>query len=125
MPPGWQTLWDPVGQRWAYLESWNSKVAWTVPTGPSYPQGGDASRGYESGTPQGGYTAYAAPPAGAPAASPYGALPGAHQEVKADKPAKNDSKNNLMMGAAGGLAVGAISGALVANALGKFFPLFF
>jgi hypothetical protein len=61
---------------------------------------GDPSRGYESGTPQYGR---------------YGAPPGAPGGVTVEKP-KDNSKKNVMMGAAGGLAVGAVGGALVANA---------
>jgi hypothetical protein len=83
------------------MESWNSKVSWNVPSGPSYPQPqGDASRGYDAG--------YAAPPGAPPAA--YGA---------GGEKVKDNSKKNMMMGAAAGVAVGAVGGMVVANALGR------
>ncbi len=109
MPQGWSPLWDPVGQRWAYLEQSVSKVIWTVPTGPSYPGAGyDASRGFGDQS-QGGY---GAPGGGYPGGQGgYGGYP--------DQQKKDDGKKNMMMGAAAGVAAGAIGGALIANALGK------
>ncbi|KAH7420069.1 hypothetical protein BKA64DRAFT_32696 [Cadophora sp. MPI-SDFR-AT-0126] len=111
VPQGWQPLWDPVGNRWAYLEQWNSKVNWNVPTGPSYPQQGyesnDASRG------MGGYGDHGAP-------GGYGGYQQGYQQGGYQDPAKakDDSKKNMMMGAAAGVAVGAVGGVLLANALG-------
>lgn len=101
LPHGWTPLWDPHGQRWAYLELSNSKVIWTIPTAPSLgqPDNYDASRGFGDSSghaPQG-----------------YGGQYGAPGEVK-DK----DDKTKMMMGAAGGLALGAVGGMVLANALG-------
>lgn len=68
-----------------------------MPTAPSYPQPGfDGQRGFEGA----GY---------GHGAQMYG------QEGHADP--KKDKKN-MMMGAAGGLAVGAVGGMVLANAMG-------
>lgn len=117
VPQGWQPLWDPVGNRWAYLEQYNSKVSWNVPTGPSYPQQDDASRGmggygdHGSGGYPGGPSGYGAP--GGYQQGGYGQ--GGYQDPAKEK---SDAKKNMMMGAAAGVAVGAVGGVLLANALG-------
>ena len=74
-------------------------MSWTFPTGPSAGGAGgyDVNRGYGSGA--GGYGAV---------------MPGYDQ---AGKP-KDDGKKNMIMGAAAGVAVGAVGGAILANALG-------
>ncbi|RDL35882.1 uncharacterized protein BP5553_06494 [Venustampulla echinocandica] len=114
LPQGWMPLWDPAGQRWAYLELSVSKVIWTLPTGPSYP-------------PQGGYPPQqggAFPPQGAPAYGAgqdtrgYGGGPGGLDQ---GKPAKDNSKKNMMLGAAAGVAVGAVGAGLIANAMAPVF----
>jgi hypothetical protein len=91
----------------------DQKVIWTAPTGPFVDQGAhDSSRGAFGGPVpvDAGYGA-AAGPAG------YGAAAALDtKDVKKDK--KDDSNKKMMMGAAGGLAVGAIGGALIANAMG-------
>ncbi|PBP19981.1 hypothetical protein BUE80_DR009210 [Diplocarpon rosae] len=120
LPPGWSALWDPVGQRWAYLEVSLSKVIWTVPPGPSYPgPEHDASRGlgepYGAPGGYGGQPGYGEPPSGYPSGYPNGS--GGYPEVKTED--KKNDKKNMMLGAAGGLAVGAVAGVLVANALSK------
>jgi hypothetical protein len=83
------------------LEQWNNLVSWTFPTGPSAggAHGYDGGRGFGSG------------------AAGYGGTPGAPGYDPSGKP-KDDGKKNMMMGAAGGLAAGAVGGALLANALG-------
>jgi hypothetical protein len=74
-------------------------VSWTFPTGPSAGGAGgyDVNRGHGSGA--GGYG---------------GGTPAYDQ---AGKP-KDDSKKNMIMGAAAGVAVGAVGGAILANTLG-------
>lgn len=133
LPQGWQALWDPQGQKWAYLESWNSKVSWVIPTAPSLGgHGEDGSRalggesaGYYGGQ-NGGHDAH-----GYNGQNGYGAHGGGygdshngngHDESGKDKDKskdkKSDDKKNLAMGVAAGVAVGAVGGVLVASALG-------
>jgi hypothetical protein len=92
-------------------------VSWTVPTGPSFAQA-NGSRGFGD---EGSHGAYGTPVGyGAP-----GAYGGGHDQSGGagyvDQARKDkDAKKMMMMGAAGGVAVGAIGGALIANALGMF-----
>jgi hypothetical protein len=93
----------------------DQKVSWTAPTGP-FVEGGfqDSSRGaYGGPVPAGAGFGAAAGPAGYGAAGAY----------EAPKEKKDDSNKKMMMGAAGGLAVGAVGGALIANALGRLSSL--
>ncbi|KFY21181.1 hypothetical protein V493_07556, partial [Pseudogymnoascus sp. VKM F-4281 (FW-2241)] len=150
LPPGWSALWDPAGQRWAYLELWNSKIDWTVPTSASLGGGGgheDGTRGFDDGhsgghgypaagyaggggyPPQGGYPAQG----GYPPQGGYGGQQGMGHDAygaqgaygadleKEKKKEKDDDKKKMMMGAAAGVAVGAVGGALLMNALGTSF----
>lgn len=117
LPPGWAALWDPAGQRWAYLELSNSRVIWTVPTYPSIPEHGDAARGYGDG--QGGYGGGYGGQGGE-----YGGQGGyggygeqGHGDNKDTEKDGKDGKKDMIIGAAAGVAVGAIGGALIANAL--------
>ena len=123
LPAGWTALWDPAGQRWAYLDA-NSKVIWTVPTYPSHPDahGGDGSRGLD---------AHGTDPYGAHGSDPYdghGEKGFGEKDKSGDKDKSKDKKdkskgdkNGIMMGAAGGLAAGAVGGVLLANAMGMCF----
>ena len=78
-------------------------VSWTFPTSPSAGGAGgyDANRGYNN---PGGYG---------------GVAPGGYDQGNIEKP-KDNSKKNMMMGAAAGVAVGAVGGMVLANALGIF-----
>lgn len=88
-------------------------MIWTVPTLPSYPLHGDDSHGADVGA--------------------YGAHGGGHGEheysggggkYKDPKEKEKEDKKKLMMGAAAGVAVGVVGGAIIANALGmSSFPL--
>lgn len=72
-----------------------------------------AAAAYASPPPQG----YGAPP-GAPPGAPYGQdYRGQEGYPSEQKKEKDNSTRNMMLGAAGGLAVGAIGGALIADAL--------
>lgn len=82
-------------------------MIWTAPTGPSLGQGANRGFGDSYGNEQ-----YGAPQNG----GSYGA---------AVDPQKKSDKSGMLMGAAGGLAVGAIGGALIANAMGMSFHPFF
>ncbi|KAE8453937.1 hypothetical protein EG329_007713 [Mollisiaceae sp. DMI_Dod_QoI] len=95
VPQGWQPLWDPVGQRWAYLNLADNTVSWSLPAPPPvYGQQGGA--GYGGYDPNPGANRY-----GGPAPGDYG------------QPPKDNSKKNLMMGA----AAGAVGGLLLGGAL--------
>jgi hypothetical protein len=98
VPQGWLPLWDPAGQRWAYLDLPNNIVSWSVPVAPAFAQG---RGGYDASRGAGGY------------GGGYGAG-GGYQEQP-----KDNSKKNMMMGAAAGVAVGTVGGVLLANALGE------
>jgi hypothetical protein len=92
----------------------DQRVTWTAPTGP-FVEGAvhDSSRSaYGGPVPAGAGFGAAAGPAGYGAAGAYEAS----KDEKKDK--KDDSSKKMMMGAAGGLAVGAVGGALIANAMG-------
>ncbi|RMZ77577.1 hypothetical protein DV737_g4266, partial [Chaetothyriales sp. CBS 132003] len=98
LPPGWLAQWDQNSQRHYYVEQATGRTQWEPPVA-SY------------GAPP---ASYGAPPAsyGAPSAS-YGAPPahGYHQQEK-----KGHGGSTLAAGA-GGLAVGAIGGAILAHEL--------
>jgi len=97
----------------------DQRVIWTVPTSPFTYQGQDPNRGaFDGSAPVGAGFGAAAGAAG------YGAAPTYDSKKNESKPKKDDSKKNMMMGAAGGLAVGAIGGALIANALGTLKVLY-
>jgi hypothetical protein len=178
LPAGWLALWDPLGQKWGYLEVSNSKVIWTVPTAASIgsddgtrglsavPSGHGSVAGYGAlggalggaagygaashGTPSGyGDASHGAPGyGGAPGYDAHGSGYGGHGDLNHDgnaargygghdqdpygghgvggfeepgKVKKDDGKKNMLVGAAGGLAVGAIGGAVIASALGELF----
>lgn len=106
LPPGWVSQFDLSAQRWFYIEQSSGRTQWEAPSGGFQAQGGyqDASRGF--GAPGGGYdqSQYGNP-------NPGGYPQGEPREEKSDK-------SGMLLAAAGGLAVGAIGGALIANALG-------
>ena len=109
MPSGWSALWDPTGQRWAYLELSKNQVIWNFPTVPSLSQHGDyGTRGFDGGhgVQGGSYGGH----------DQYGAEDGGHDDALKKK--EKDDKKKLMMGAAAGVAAGAIGGAVIAEALG-------
>ncbi|TVY81005.1 putative acid phosphatase [Lachnellula suecica] len=81
-PAGIQPLWDPTGQRWAYLDLRSMVVTWALPYSPPQQQ----SRGY---------------------ASPQ------YQQNRQD----SDGKSKMLVGAAAGLAAGAVGGALLEHEL--------
>ena len=119
LPSGWQPLWDPVGQRWAYLETGNGRVDWNVPVNPSYAHG-DANRGFGDGHDgHGGHGGHGGYGGHEHDSYSHGHGGGYGEEHKSKDKAKDDKKN-LMLGVAGGLAVGAVGGAVIANALGEF-----
>lgn len=85
-------------------------MSWSLPAGSPY-AAPDASRGY-------GGAGYVGQPGGHGEAGGYGGG-AAHEEAK-----KGDGTKKMMMGAAAGVAVGAVGGMLLANALGRLMSPF-
>ena len=107
LPQGWQALWDPVGLKWAYLESWNNKISWIAPNTPSFGEEGN-ERSHVINDERSGYYA--------------GGYGGYDEHGKEKKKVKSNDKKNLAMGVAAGVAVGAVGGVVVASALGMHIP---
>ncbi|KAI1737839.1 hypothetical protein F4680DRAFT_427207 [Xylaria scruposa] len=120
LPHGWIPQWDRQYQRWYYAEEATGRTQWEAPGGRSFenrgygPSGdynqsshgtpGYQSYGHDSGHDSRGYDAHGS--------SGYPPHPG-YGEAPAEKP----KKDKTLLYAAGGLAAGAIGGALIANAL--------
>jgi hypothetical protein len=102
LPPGWLSQFDIQAQRWFYINQATGGTTWESPNGGSHGGYQDASRGYGEPYSQGpGYNNN----------SGSGNYQGEPEKEKSDK-------SSMFLAAAGGLAVGAIGGALIANALG-------
>lgn len=109
MPPEFVPVYSEQHQRW-YFAKTAGFSQWEDPgylsAMPAY-GGSGASRGF------GGGDAY-----GAPSGPPPGADYRGDGAVAGEK--KNNDKRNMILGAAGGLAVGAVGAAVIADALGMF-----
>ncbi|KAK1855403.1 WW domain-containing protein [Colletotrichum chrysophilum] len=92
------------------------------PQGSPYGQPHASPFGQPSGSPYGGGSPYGQPqasPYGQPQQQAYGHPYGQqYEQGSEEKKKKKSSSSNMLLGVAGGLAVGAIGGALIANALG-------
>ncbi|ROT36913.1 hypothetical protein SODALDRAFT_325481 [Sodiomyces alkalinus F11] len=143
VPLGWVAQWERRYQRWFYVSQDSGRAQWEHPSPPFTPGPPPATRSYPGvygGQP---YAAMSAPLHTTPypyrgngyvaehprpgygggyPAQPYGGhgygggYPAQHYGAQAGEKTKSGS-SGVLMGAAGGLAVGAIGGALVANAL--------
>ncbi|KAI0467007.1 hypothetical protein F4859DRAFT_495965 [Xylaria cf. heliscus] len=130
LPHGWIPQWDRQYQRWYYAEEATGRTQWEAPGGRS-----SENRGW--GGPSGDYSQ---PPHGTPGYEGYSHGPGhdsghdpSHDTRGYDAhgssgyppypgygsppPAEKPKKDKTLLYAAGGLAAGAIGGALIANAL--------
>lgn len=137
MPSQWVPVWFEAQQRWYFAET-TGRSQWDAPFHiPAQPAYGDHSSGtrgvdpgyggapaYGAAGAAGAAAAYSSPPPGQGYASPppqgYGAPPGApygQEGYPQEEKKKDNSTRNMMLGAAGGLAVGAVGGALIADAL--------
>ncbi|KAL8807172.1 MAG: hypothetical protein Q9182_000854 [Xanthomendoza sp. 2 TL-2023] len=112
LPPGWISQWDPNTQRYYYLEQSTGRTQWDP---PQHPIGGYPPPMSGGG---GGYSNYQNQPQPAPytqetkpiiSDTPNKDLP--------TKPAKKDGKGNMLAAGAGGLAVGAVGGAMIGHAM--------
>ncbi len=123
LPHGWVPQWDAKYQRWYYAEEATGHTQWEAPGAR-----GPDSRGWAPPSDQG------APPHGAPSYGGYGQGPhdsdtrgssgyGQHGDGgyggyhDGGQPVEKKKKDHTLLYAAGGLAAGAIGGALIANAL--------
>ncbi|KAK2040525.1 hypothetical protein LZ31DRAFT_40601 [Colletotrichum somersetense] len=126
---GWLVQWDTTHNRWFYVDQSTGRSQWEHPSPPTGPQGpssyapppssdtrafgGDQGHGYGSPAPSyGGAAPYGQPPYGQ---APYDQQGGTNPYGEKDK--KKSNSSGMLLGAAGGLAVGAVGGALIANAL--------
>ncbi|KAL4942886.1 hypothetical protein BDV06DRAFT_191078 [Aspergillus oleicola] len=98
-PYPWVSRWDDRSQRWYFLNEQTGQTSWEMPGGaPSY--GSGYGGGYDS---QGGYGGgYGAPQPG------Y-----ARQEGYYEQQPQQEKKDHTMLYAAGGVAAGAVGGALL------------
>lgn len=109
MPPGWAALWDPVTQRWAWLDHTTSMVNWN---GPMHGGGG--------GT-------YAGGMGGPDAMRGFGGTEEHKDKDKSkdkskdgkDKKKDKDGNSKMLVG----VAAGGLGGVLLANAFGTFSSL--
>lgn len=133
IPAGWVPQFDQQYQRWYYYEQATGRSQWEA---PGYNAGGQGEdRGWGShgdsshAAPGYGYSSHDSHGYGGHGGDQgyghgdhgYGHSGEGHGEYRGEenKTKKKKDHSGLMMGAAGGLAVGAIGGALLANALGK------
>lgn len=105
-------------------------INWTFPTAPPFsgestrgyddPHGAQAAGYYQDGG-HGGHGSHGYDQHGYDQSGHYDE----HGEKKKDKKdkKKDDSSRNMMIGAAAGVGVGVVGGALLANALGKLGPV--
>ncbi|KAJ9149238.1 hypothetical protein NKR23_g4330 [Pleurostoma richardsiae] len=111
IPSGWIPQWDHNYQRWFYIEQATGRSQWEAPgyvaVPSTMPEAEDRGYGGHNYPPAGGYAGYGQG-GGGYASHPYG-TGGEQREEK--------SHSGMLLGAAGGLAVGAIGGAMLANAL--------
>jgi hypothetical protein len=81
---------------------------------------GGAGQGYYAGAPYGpGAVGAAVAGAGLAGGVAAAAVSGHDEKKDKDKKKEKDGKGNMLLGGAAGLAVGAVGGALLANALGR------
>lgn len=129
LPQGWIAQWDSQSGHYYYAEQATGRTQWERPLPSGYsagpPAGYDSStRGHDAhygGGQYGGASGGYYPPQGYP---PQGGHYDAGYSGDGHKKEKKSGKGGVLLGAAGGLAAGAIGGALIANALRKCLSLF-
>lgn len=132
-PPGWSPTWDQNSQRWYFTEHATGRTQWDPPNMGAV--GGYGQAGYggapgfaqgDRGMGDGGYYGQSQPGGYPPQQGGYPNYSGGSQPMygaDGTKDVKKEKKSgsNAMLYGAGGLAAGAVGGALLANALGKFY----
>jgi hypothetical protein len=126
---------DQASGRWYYIEQATGISRWEPPASPAPYGQYDHSQVPQYAGAYGSQGAYPGQPAPYPGQPPYqaqapypgqggyydplmGAPPGGDYSHSKGEKSDKDDKSKMLLGAAGGLAVGAVGGALVANALG-------
>lgn len=112
IPQGWIPQFDQQHQRWYYVEEASGRSQWEAPGFNS--GGGSDTRGHDPSYGGGG----GGPGYGAPPPQQYGGYPGSSPYPQQQEKQKSGS-SGMLLGAAGGIAAGAVGGALLANALGS------
>ncbi|KAK4129830.1 hypothetical protein N657DRAFT_661042 [Parathielavia appendiculata] len=116
IPSGWTPRWDDQYQRWYYVEEATGRSQWEAPGFDHSAYRGDNRGGYGPQTPYGapspGYDSHGVPSAGGYDQTGHGEYRGDHKEDK-------KGHSGMLLGAAGGLAVGAVAGAVIAHELSK------
>ena len=123
VPQGWLPLFEPISQRWAFLDQNSDKVDWNYPTNASYPVAShDGTRGFDDnrGAQSQGYY-------GGGGHDQYGGHGGYYddghgekkdKDGKEKKDKKKSDNSGMMLGAAAGVGAGVVGGVLLASALG-------
>lgn len=121
LPPGWISQWDPNSQRYYYLEQATGRTQWDPPqpynqSGFAPPPMGAPNMGHDSyGGQQGQPTGYYSQETTQTFQDPHG---GGMKEVT-QKTEKKSGKGGMLAAGAGGLAVGAVGGAVLAHEMGE------
>ncbi|KAL9027709.1 MAG: hypothetical protein Q9196_003804 [Gyalolechia fulgens] len=121
LPPGWISQWDPNSQRYYYVEQATGRTQWELPqsyhpgslTSPPGPPMGAPGSGYDSRGGQYGPSAgYYSQETKQVVEDPHG---GGLKEVTEKK--EKSGKGGMLVAGAGGLAVGAVGGAMIEHAM--------
>ncbi|KAI1376401.1 hypothetical protein F4677DRAFT_90918 [Hypoxylon crocopeplum] len=122
IPAGWVPQFDQEYQRWYYFEVATGRSQWSVPGYSERDNVGDERGWYPHG--ESGHESHGVPGYGHSSHSSHGydshsyeshGGHGGHSEYAVEEKKKKGGHGGLMMGVAGGLAVGAIGGALLAD----------
>ncbi|RAL12898.1 WW domain protein [Aspergillus homomorphus CBS 101889] len=126
LPMGWTQEWEPNVRRAFYVEVPTGRSQWEPPLGDT-----DGSRDLAPAGPPAGYYGAPSPAPPQPEGGYYpppqqgGYYPPQQQggEYVDPEEQKSRERKKMMMGAAAGLALGAVGGALLNHELGKSYPV--
>ncbi|KAI4191158.1 MAG: hypothetical protein L6R41_000295 [Letrouitia leprolyta] len=120
LPPGWISQWDPNSQRYYYLEQATGRTQWDPPQ--PYNQSGFAPPPMgASGVAHNSYGGQHGQPSGYYSQETTHTFQDSHGGVKevTEKKEKKSGKGGMLAAGAGGLAVGAVGGAVLAHEMGE------